>query len=301
LDGVGHFYRNRALRILPIYVSAVVLTGALRSPEMFKLWDPNITFNTISLFLFDQRGELPIAALWSVSTEVQFYIAVPFLCIVMNTLIRRVRYALILIVIVAFSSVLLKYNALASHADWHSYVYFPLLANIDLFFIGLLAALIVTRLKRKLFVMRHGFYAGVAMTILMYLGLSYCSANWMVIATDAERVWFLGLAPAITSLFAALIIISFELADRSRSNSILSHFGWKITTNLGLMTYALYVWHEPILLSLRKIAPPTLSLFQSSTYLLLGGPLVLGIGWLFYRQLELPFDRLRHRKVFLNQ
>jgi peptidoglycan/LPS O-acetylase OafA/YrhL len=86
----------------------------------------------------------------------------------------------------------------------------------------------------------------------------------------------------------------FELGDyTSRSAGISSRLAWKAVTHLGLWTYALYVWHEPILLSLRETAPRALTFVQSSQYLLVGVPLLLSVGWFFFRMVELPFDRLR--------
>lgn len=77
-EGIFAFYRNRMLRILPLYVGALFLVGLFTSPGLFL---PRNWWQWIEVCLFDYRGDLPlppIGALWSVSTEVQFYCLPPF-------------------------------------------------------------------------------------------------------------------------------------------------------------------------------------------------------------------------------
>ena len=88
-DGLLTFYRNRLLRILPLYWFAVLAISLLMKPEIFA---PKNIWMLAAILLFDYSGAFainPIGALWSVSTEVQFYILVPFLFVLYASLIER--------------------------------------------------------------------------------------------------------------------------------------------------------------------------------------------------------------------
>jgi hypothetical protein len=79
--GARSFLRNRLLRIAPVYYVGVFLVSVYLCPEIFR-W--RNWWMLIEMGLFDYRGDLPlnpIRALWSVSTEMQFYMLVPLLMV----------------------------------------------------------------------------------------------------------------------------------------------------------------------------------------------------------------------------
>lgn len=301
MQGIRRFYRNRLLRILPIYVVSVVVTGVIFVPGMFEIWRPAVAFNVMAVATFDQQGGgIPIGALWSVSTEMQFYALVPFFCILMNILLANVRTSLLVgsLAAIALASVILKHHfvQIGGVEFWQQFIYFPLLANLDGFSIGLIVAFIVNRLQRDSRFITFGFYNGLALVMILFLVTSYWSTHAMIGATRNAGDWFLGAGPAVTSTLTACAIYLFEMdATSEYSNRYLVKVGWSVATKLGLWTYALYVCHEPILGVVRKIAPASLTLSESALYFLLAGPLVIALGWLLYKFVELPFDRMKLR------
>jgi peptidoglycan/LPS O-acetylase OafA/YrhL len=297
-DGIVCYFRNRALRILPLYFASIVVVGIFFRPDFFLITEPHQFFNFVSVITFNDKGDhihSPIGALWSISTEVQFYFFVPFLFVILQGIfaLRAVvpmTIGTLAIVSIGVKTILIiNFNAVPDF--WNDYLYSPLLGNTDLFLIGFATAFAV---KKSAVVFRHGLCIGIFLSAFLYLGLAYWSVKGML--DNTRSLWateaFVGMAPALTSLCTALIIFIFERADRSITISI-SSIGWKISTNLGLWTYALYVWHEPVLLAVRKIAPGTMSPLDSVCYFALTAPLLFAFAFFFYKQVELPFDRLK--------
>ena len=114
----------------------------------------------------------------------------------------------------------------------------------------------------------------------------------MIIGTAPNIVPFLATAPVVISSLTALSIFIFELSEIEKpSENYFISLAWRLITNLGLCTYALYVWHEPILTSLRKATKLPINLSHSIENFILGFLLVLLIGGFFYRKVELQYSK----------
>ena len=87
--GIFQFYGNRILRIAPIYWSAILIVAAIQARGVFQ---PDNLPGFVSSLLFFQSIDLPfvvIGALWSVQTEMGFYLAAPYLFIGLSRLTER--------------------------------------------------------------------------------------------------------------------------------------------------------------------------------------------------------------------
>jgi peptidoglycan/LPS O-acetylase OafA/YrhL len=300
-DGITKYFRNRALRIGPLYFVAAALAAIFLHPDfLLAAATPPGMFNLLGVATFDDQESGPIGALWSVSTEVQFYFLVPFLFALLNGVLTSRRNILVGLLIIAAISLSYKLSIMWQWGEipgvWYRYVYVPVLANIDILLVGFLTAFGVARAAAAQFRIAHGLWIGGALCVALYLGISYSSAIGMLDSSFhlGVRKNFVGAAPIITAAATAMIIFVFETADRE--NETMGRVGkifWPISTNLGLWTYALYVWHEPVLVVARKVVAQTIDLSTSIDYFLLTAPLLFAVAVFFYRQVELPFDKLK--------
>jgi len=177
---------------------------------------------------------------------------------------------------------------------WLRHVFYPMSANMDCFFAGYGAAVVVNFLKMRSFYLRSGMLAAVVVGIVYYVILSYASYVCMALEHAPFRVFYLGLFPGITAIVTAIIIVLFEVSIRSftNRNSITRKF-WLLQSGLGMLTYSLYVWHEPVILSLRNVAKISMSFVESIAYFPIGLLLCVSVSYVFYKYVETRFDTMR--------
>jgi peptidoglycan/LPS O-acetylase OafA/YrhL len=148
-QGVFNFWRNRAVRILPLYYFSVFILTIFVYPEMLKLenWG-----HLVRVCTFTYAGWLvpsPPAfnlSMWSLSTEVQFYFLVPFVYAMSQGLCRNSRRALLAMgmgVVLVFCLKLGVWVAFRKEITdsiyfAFKYWYMPLAMNFDVFLIGFL-------------------------------------------------------------------------------------------------------------------------------------------------------------------
>lgn len=246
--GIWNFYRNRLLRIAPMYWTSVLVVAALVYPEL--LYPEN--YGTLAhILLFDYDGEAkinPIGALWSIGTEMQFYLFVPIIyMLVRKHMTSTVVVAAGMIITIAWGLAFRMGTLSAFGWDlWPREVYKTLAGNIDLFLIGFLTNYLVLELRPRLKI-PHGVAAGFAILTITYIGLAYASSRGMLMNLPDWRDGLLETGPTVVGLLTSAIIVCFELGVVGAPTTLTKIV--KMGEVFGLMTYAIYVWHEPILLS----------------------------------------------------
>ncbi|WNV05398.1 acyltransferase [Candidatus Methylospira mobilis] len=289
------FYRNRALRVIPLYLLSIFLIVVLQKPELLDISTAPQLDLFLSQLFFDLQGGGAIGALWSVSSEVQFYIAIPFLhaicALYMKTLMRALVITTVVIVLIAAVKV---YAMTGWPMYWLRHVFYPMLANMDCFFAGYGAVVVVNFLKMRAFYLRSGMLAAVVVGVVYYVILSYASYICMALEHAPYRVVYLGLFPGITAMVTAIVIVLFEVSIRAFTNrkGITKKF-WLLQSGLGMLTYSLYVWHEPVILSLRKVTKTSMNFVESIAYFPIGFLLCVSISYIFYKYVETRFDSMR--------
>lgn len=285
-DGIFRFYRNRLYRIVPVYLFVLVIVAILVHPELFLVKNlPTL----IDIILFDSKGNTPgtpIGAAWSINTEMKFYLCAPILSYFIMNIRNNYRYIAILSFIVI--GVIIRTFTISKFGmaqNWYTYTYTPTISNIDLFLIGIASNLFIKKSHGKSHV--H-YYCGLILFVMFYFGITYFG-SWAMVAQPVPPFrpfyYFVIYGPSITAVITSITIILFE-KNRFGSPSPLQ----MRVMSIGMVTYCLYIVHEPILESLKVNFGNITSLFESVYVSLATYMLVYFLACFVYKYIEKPFD-----------
>lgn len=298
-ESVSHFLSNRFLRIVPVYATAVLAVAVVLHPELFALEHVAVLG---SILLFDYAGMErlnPIGCLWSISTEVQFYALAPLLFWGLARLVgERHHRAFVGVgaVLVAGLVTRLLIKVVVGREGVNRYIYAPLLANLDMFLLGMLANPAIAALRSRAWVSRFAtipsliWFLGVG-----YLVSAYFGARTFTRETDVQRLMIYG--PTFVALFTLIAIVCCELGSRAQAKTGLARRVLLVGQSIGVLSYVLYVWHEPILVSIRRLAPTPLSLGDAMKFGLAAAFVTWAVAELVYRTIELPTARLKRKSL----
>lgn len=294
--GIGRFMRNRALRVLPVYLAAVIITAVLVTPQIFL--SRNIWMQ-LSYLSFNFKGDLaynPIGALWTISTEVHFYLLSPFMAMALNRLCRYTG-TLPLLMVTLLAGLALRVWGYTHFfpAYFHNFLFTTFVANLDIFLLGMLLAKLRCEAKNALPLWLSA--RGVTLGLLLFAA-GYAALNRLCVHTiyaNVETLRFYAYTPTAACLFAMALIALFEagrphlLAPGNRaSRTVVARL-----QGLGTLAYCIYVMHSPILMQLRHIFPATLEANEVLIYFLPISLLVLIVSLGFYHFIEKPYE---HKK-----
>jgi peptidoglycan/LPS O-acetylase OafA/YrhL len=271
------YLRNRALRILPAYwvvllLSAVVLqTTWIRPSAASDLQIGNLASHPTRLLLttlFVQNYHpgtvlTGIGPAWSLAVEVVFYLALPLLVLLGYALGRRASTrprrriaalipALVILVIGLSGKALATWGVPGAGAgagwsgDWHSVLERSFLAQADLFTFGMMVAVLWVDAEDRIirapaWWRRATTAALVVVGILTPLALDRGWMNHYVYDT----LMALGCA-----LLLALVVLPFGPGPERPALLRLMEAPPLVVT--GLISYGLFLWHEPLLWWLRS-------------------------------------------------
>ena len=304
-----NFFIKRALRILPLYIAYLLMISAycaLTGRPGFWSALPYLmtfTYNIAMSFGSDVISAPGVSHLWSISGEEQFYIAFPFLFV----LLRRRHFVYCMAAILVLSPVFRA--VLASGLDWYPQdittiarrVKFFTPAHFDSFAAGSLIALATSGREVT---GRQGYLAlgvGIA-ALVLYLGV-YAIIQSQVIGQlnlDAFRnllsgeiagnnrevfsytaVW-LASAGVIIAVLARLPIVTIFCRPR-------------IFHHMGKISYGGYVYHGLVIEILTNFVPGINQggFFDRFSYFVILLVLSMAAAWASYRWLERPFLKLK--------
>jgi peptidoglycan/LPS O-acetylase OafA/YrhL len=290
------FLGRRAVRIVPLYLVAVLIVWVTRNPRLPGDWRDLLEHLTFTQVYDEQRIFFTIGPAWSLAVEVQFYVLIAlFGALLSRTAARAATPARRLAPLAAGTAVLL----LVSGAWWlvlgvaqdrpavQYVLWFGLPAKLGVFAVGMAAALVVALVPRALgraatWSLRG---AGVATFLL--------TAHALVERESGARDWLFHL---LCGLAFALVVVAGALGRPRGSWHRLSARG--VLPWVGLVSYSLYLWHEPLLLHLAGnglLPAPSPSAFLPSAAIVV--PLALLTAWISYWLVEHPSSHLR---VFLS-
>lgn len=274
---IVNFYERRARRILPalFLVMAVCIPFAwlLLIPSDLKDFGQSLvavsSFSSNILFwiesgYFETEAELkPLLHTWSIAIEEQFYILYPiFLYFAWRLSFRKTIFALVLIF---FISLLL--------AEWAAY--FKPSANFYLLptrgWELLLGAFTAFYLKYNNF-----FQNTLLNQTLSILGFGMIVYSIIVYDSSTPFPSFYALVPTLGTCMLIIFLVPKTILYKL--------FTLKPIVGIGLISYSIYLWHQPLLAFSRHM------FFENLTELMLIGICILSIliAWFSWKYVETP-------------
>ena len=249
LPSVRAYFRNRALRILPAYLVVLALVTLLfqralldRPLELLA----NFTFvqGYVPSFMPTWGHGFGIAPAWSLCVEVVFYLALPLLVVAAVRARRTGRISArqaVALPILLLAGLGIGSTALAQ-VDRLGAVFqdsFP--AHAHWFAVGMTLAVVRVRWEDQGFEVRRwmrpaaGLLAGVLAAIAIKL-----TDDGVTTFLDEQTIF-----AVCAGLLLAIVVLP---APRSRLVAVLAS---RPLTVLGLASYSIFLWHDPILRELR--------------------------------------------------
>jgi peptidoglycan/LPS O-acetylase OafA/YrhL len=308
---VTAYLRNRALRILPAYWAVLLVTGLILQAALLRDGAATLRVGSLArqpatlakdLLLvqsYDPHTLLTgIGPAWSLVIEVAFYLALPLLATLATVLARRAtsragRRRAVLTPPAAMLALGLSGKATVHFAgsatsfgwgaDWSSVLARSFLANADLFAFGMALAVLHTELADDRLVLPRWWRRA---------ALAVAAAAALVAVRVTPAGGGLGV-PRYDSLMAVACGLLLAIAvvpdpDPARPRRLLWLLETRPLVAVGLASYSLFLWHEPLIHWLRG---------HGGTFAGSGGFLVNlvvvaaaagGLAWLTYRYVELP-------------
>ncbi|MDX3232217.1 acyltransferase [Streptomyces sp. ME19-01-6] len=242
------FLFRRAIRILPLYFLAVLVVWASRNPELPGNWRDLVAHLTFTHVFDREQIFYTIGPTWSLSLEVLFYLALVALGPLAVRACRPLRRRATRVALCAGGCLLLyvaplvwiavaRYGFEVPHTDWP--VYFGPQARFGGFAAGMALAVATVGLGERGRLGRRAAPAlQVGAVVVLYL-LSLYSAP--------ENAAFTFYHPLAALLWTVLLFGTLHVRRRTRLHRTLTARG---LTWLGLISYSMFIWHEPIMLAL---------------------------------------------------
>ncbi|MCX4667438.1 acyltransferase [Streptomyces sp. NBC_01381] len=290
------FLFRRAIRILPLYFLAVLVVWASRNPTLPGDWRDLVEHLTFTHIFDQERIFYTLGPTWSLSLEVAFYLALIALgplavrvCRRLST--RRARVAVcasgcaaLFVLPVVWISVA-RYVVGVPHTNWP--VYFGPQARFGGFAAGMALAVLLVALGERGRLSARATVPLSAGALAGLYALSYLSEPENFAHTYyhpiASVLWF-------TLLYATLQVRS---GEQVRWHGVL-RARW--VTAVGLISYSLYIWHEPVMLWLIKsgLVPTSQAGFPFAALIVLA--VALAVGTASYWLIEYPASLLGKAK-----
>jgi peptidoglycan/LPS O-acetylase OafA/YrhL len=265
---VGSYFRNRALRILPAYWVILVAVGVLL-PAALVRWppvlgrlveDPWLAVRNATLTQGYSPGGLltGIAPAWSLAVEVVFYLTLPLLGLLALVAARRaatptrrllaglVPAGLLLVVGLSGRAVarfLIPAEGMAPgwDGDWHSVIVNSFWAKADLFSFGMALAVVyvgarqgLVRLPGRWPLWAVAGAAAIAVPTLLVVDRGLIDKSMVAYQLP-------------TSLACTLLLAVVVLPNQAeRPSSLLGVLTSRPLVAVGLASYSLFLWHEPL-------------------------------------------------------
>ncbi|MCP6760894.1 MAG: acyltransferase [Fischerella sp. CENA71] len=332
VTGVINFWRNRVLRIFPLYYFAVLILSIFVYPDVLKFENWGYLLRVCTFTYHPYVSSQPIAfndVFWSLSTEVQFYIFVPFIYNLSKFIIfkqKQLITAAILITSITFFIKTLFWLSFSHHINHQmgyafKYWYTPIFNNLDVFLSGFLVNPLIKYYKSKSFTIENKInfkrfinkkHTAMLLMILLYLftahhlyhqelwGLPNRPGGWRTITT-------IFIFQPLTAIITSFFIFAFEsdnyhiyTKNENLSFAAILKNPLRILEVLGNLSYGVYIWHMPILLRIYAIFSSDIPI--EAFYNRLAATLILSVilATVTYYLVELPMTKFKKNHSFPN-
>lgn len=274
VPSVLKFWRNRMLRVFPLYYFAVLILVVFVYTDLLKIENWGYLLRILT---FTYNHGLPIdfdRALWAVSTEVQFYAIAPFVFGLFRYLVRPRQILIAILGIFAFT---IFYRSLVWNSDLRqdiiTYWYTPLLPNLDVFLCGFL----LNPLLKLTTHIRSNWLNRISpvflLVLLHFTTVFHVYYQELRNATNQDvgvrsPITFM-VMPALSVVVICFFIYqsesggayqNFQKINQKLSLAVCLQNPWRIVEIFGHLSYGIFVWHMPILAKVRGIITSSLPL-----------------------------------------
>ena len=321
IAGVTKFWRNRVLRIFPLYYFAVLILSIFVYPEVLKFsnWGYLLRICTFTYHPYIIQSVKFNDVFWSLSTEVQFYLLVPFIYSIIHKRLQQRKEIFIVSLIIILTIFLIRsliwiiFQTEIIHDMGYAFKYWytPLITNLDLFLCGFLVNEFIEYRKSSLNQTESLItkILAVMLIILLYLFTAYHLYHqelWNL----PNRTWgwrtlttILILQP-LTAIIASFFIYAFEkdiyhdfTKHEKLSFSAILKNPIRILEVIGNLSYGIYIWHMPIIAKTYDVFNSEIPI--EAFYIRLTATLVLStiLATVTYYLVELPFSKWKHNQI----
>ncbi len=309
--GIGQFsmidfYRNRALRILPVYYAIIALcyffkrdSSGLDAVALRSIATAAAFLQTAGPYFFPNQFVLNHAYIpggsWSLAVEEIFYIFAPILLLFLLGALSKLLDVARALFIIALAAIPVRFymtkNFMPDDPNWHFASFLQFHSRYDELLSGVICALLVRSvvdLKR----LSHGFV--VAVVVLIAIFLAFLSSHPIYLRQPAmltrDTVWL----PTLLGAAGAASVLGFYWRP-VKSRVIIA---------LARLSYPLYLMHilvaevvmrpsRTLEIALKSMGPDAVN------FLIVVASVVLS--WLLSLTVEYPFIRIYKRAVILKR
>lgn len=265
---------NRVLRIVPLYVCAVVVLllvqeGGGSGAQWLRFMTLTETFSNHTIGTVD-------GPMWSLVVEVHFYLLLPLLAYGLVRLTRgsRVAAAAVLLGLGTVSFFLYR-HAVSGAVHVRPLLEYSLPATFMFFVPGMLLALLRTKWESG----RPGWLRGPFRR----------SDVWVLAAVLAAALQFHDYAQTYWIALAAFLVIGACVLPL-QAGPLVRALDWRVLSVIGIASYSLYIWHYPIVVKLFRVHGLS---HAYGVQLPIATVICVAVALVSYRVVEAPFLRLR--------
>ena len=297
-----NFYRNRILRIFPLYFFSMICFLIIHSIiGKTSLDGYDLVRHVFFLHNFQENHSAINPPYWSLAVEIHFYLLCPLIGLMVYKLIYRRKIKLLVMILSVFIILSIGYRIYITQfykgyetSMYTRLIYASTLANFEAFVFGILNSLFYALvIKRQIISKLSKLLAAFSIPLLLiglYILMDYLFVNTGGVLDKTLMQNFC--YTLLYLLFSGFITASF-LSGNSIWNKIL---GSKIALYLSAISFSLYIWHYWMyawmheMLLYAGITPGSMFNYIN---LALASLLTLLISHLTYYYFELPILRLK--------
>jgi len=257
LETIFDFLIKRVFRIYPVMVFTfliICIKEGLPSSQLITLPLKIMTFSYIPTF-----GPEGLHAFWSLTTEMYFYLAVPFILMIISIVrVGMKKFLFVITVLLVFLTRLYFWKVKGGLGGWH-FVYFPLYGNFDYFAAGIAAAAITSRndskilsslLKASKFLWPVCSLAFLSYSAISYYAMSGVRVNFL---SFYQFIFMVCLPSVMLGPLIFILVILDRMSVNDRHNrSILKTSLLKLLLFIGKISFPLYLIHSEVFIIIQE-------------------------------------------------
>ena len=305
--GVCGYYRNRALRVLPLYYFSILACVLIYWPESFYRWDEVLAlFGFFGAYKID-GGIIFNHVYWSLPVEVAFFVLAPVLFLFMRWLCLSlgVFVALLFIILayfiysaIVFWDIPYDDGFVMSRVIWNRLAHHDVIYNFEVFLLGGIAAFYVNGQSRSGIVRSQLFFkVSLASLILLMFARTGVVGDTLFQKGKVDAFTLYLLLPLLGLWFVGFTML-YAKPQLIRVSRI-GLFVRRVLEALGHWSYGVYLFHMPILSVVEKFDILSGSAYQNSVTSFLALICVIAFSAMTYRLIEKPVMRFRMRSGHL--